>query len=218
MHDLVIASSRSTPSYLSRLAFRSAFDSLIYSNIVIEHEANPNLISYVRAGYETVSSVQLLGHFNDIVLNILNNARPEYGDLQDELDFKKKSYVLVTNNYDELVYDAIGAAEIFHTCLPIKSDKSIEEIELEIVNTFKKVPEISAIYTQTYRAELQTTVFLSLKEYDNLLIHDLLDMEYDLQNKFPNPRIAISYIPGLNQDRRTIVHPHAKLIYDKIHG
>ena len=67
------------------------------------------------------------------------------------------------------------------------------EIELIIANAFKDIEEVTAIYAQRYRQELQVIVLLSIGRYDDELMYKLSNIEYDLQKENRDPLLAFSY-------------------------
>jgi len=117
---------------------------------------------------------------------------------------------LLTENIEEITLESLNAAEIFNA---LRLQR--QEIELSIVSKFKNIEQVTAIYTQKYRYELQIIVFLNMETYNNGLMHKLLDLEYDLQKQFQEPLLAFSYIPKIYKNRRDIVHPNALLIFEK---
>lgn len=118
---------------------------------------------------------------------------------------------VLTEDIDDIVIQALSSAEIFNSLSLLRR----EEIELIIAGKLKDVSEITAIYTQRYRAELQIIVFLNSETYNNELMYRLLDIEYDLQQQIRDPLLAFSYIPKIYQNRREIVHPNANLIFER---
>jgi len=118
---------------------------------------------------------------------------------------------ILFDNVDDIVIQALSSAEIFNSFSLLRR----EEIELIIAGKLKNLKEITAIYTQRYKTELQILVFLNSETYDNELMYRLLDVEYDLQQQIRDPLLAFSYIPKIYENRREIVHPNANLIFER---
>lgn len=102
-----------------------------------------------------------------------------------------------------------------HDLFQIRKEPKISEIELIIANAFKDIDEVTAIYTQRYRQELQVIVLLSIERYDDNLMYKLLNIEYDLQKENRDPLLAFSYIPKVYINKRDILHPNALLIFER---
>lgn len=90
-----------------------------------------------------------------------------------------------------------------------------KEIKWAIVEKFKNIEKVAAIYIQEYRRELQVIVLLGIEVYDDELMDDLLDLEYDLHQEFYDPILSFSYIPRIYANRHDVVHPKALLIFER---
>lgn len=112
---------------------------------------------------------------------------------------------------DEIIDDALESATIYNS---FRLSPRVE-IELMTASKLKNFKEVTAIYTHRYRSELQITVLLKSEHYDNDLMYQLLDVEYNLQKQYRDPWLAFSYIPRVYKNRREIVHPASKLIYER---
>lgn len=124
-----------------------------------------------------------------------------------------------SRDFEVVVLDSI---EMGHTISEMRrvyqvEEKTIigEEIELAVADRYKDVKEVGAIYIQKYKKELQVTVLLKISQYKDELMDKLLDLEYELQEKYTEPLLALSYIPGDFKDIRSVVHPKAKLIFER---
>lgn len=84
-----------------------------------------------------------------------------------------------------------------------------------ILAAFADLDEVTAIYVQRYREELQVTVLLGIGTYDDEVMGKVLDREYDVQKAIARPVASFSYVPKVYVNRRDIVHPGAKLIYER---
>ncbi len=89
------------------------------------------------------------------------------------------------------------------------------EVKWAIVEKFRNIEKVTAIYIQEYRRELQVIILLGIEEYDDELMDDLLDLEYDLHQEFHDPILSFSYIPRIYANRRDVVHPKALLIFER---
>jgi len=125
---------------------------------------------------------------------------------------------VLTEHPEMIVVEAITAGRVFtimHDLFQIRKEPKISEIELIIANAFKDIDEVTAIYTQRYRQELQVIVLLSIERYDDNLMYKLLNIEYDLQKENRDPLLAFSYIPKVYINKRDILHPNALLIFER---
>ena len=118
---------------------------------------------------------------------------------------------ILTDDVGALAKDALMTTELYEALKLI----SAKEIELDVVSNFKRFEKVSAIYTQKYRSELQVTIFLNIEQYDNNLMHEMFDLEYDLHTQHPESIVSFSYIPGVYKNRRDVVHHAAKLIFER---
>lgn len=94
-------------------------------------------------------------------------------------------------------------------------ESELRVAQLLITAALADLEEVTAIYVQAYREELQVTVLLGIATYDDELMEELLDREYDAQKAVPSPVLSFSYIPKVYENRRDIVHPGARLIYER---
>ncbi len=104
----------------------------------------------------------------------------------------------------------------FLDCADINENFKLGEnrnIELSIVMRMKKIDKVQAIYSQKHRAEMQIIVFLNTINYDNEIMDKILDIEYDLQQTYRDLYLAFTYVQGIHEDRKEVVHPKSKLIY-----
>jgi len=125
---------------------------------------------------------------------------------------------VLTEHPEMIVVEAITAGRVFtiiYDLFQVWKEPKISETELIIANAFKDIDEVTAIYTQRYRQELQVIVLLSIERYDDDLMYKLLNIEYDLQKENRDPLLAFSYIPRVYIDKRDILHPNALLIFER---
>lgn len=125
---------------------------------------------------------------------------------------------VLTEHPEMIVVEAITAGSIFtiiHDLFQVQKELKTAEIELIIANAFKDIEELTAIYIQRYRQELQVIVLLSIERYDDELMYKLLNIEYDLQKENRDPLLAFSYIPKVYINKRDILHPNALLIFER---
>ena len=104
---------------------------------------------------------------------------------------------------------------LFPSALPTSDDDArIKDIENRVADAFKGFDEVSAIYMQRYRQQLQFTLFLDIKGYNDDLMDRLLDVEYDLlQDEYADLLIDFSYLPGAGGEG--VVHPSASMVLRK---
>jgi len=125
---------------------------------------------------------------------------------------------VLTEHPEMIIGEAITAGRVFtiiYDLFQVRKEPEISKIELIIANAFKDIDELTAIYTQRYRQELQVIVLLSIERYDDNLMYKLLNIEYDLQKENRDPLLAFSYIPKVYINKRDILHPNALLIFER---
>lgn len=142
----------------------------------------------------------------EYLTNLLSTRRN-----QDWFLSKTKNSSTLTDNIDQLMAEALNSAEIYHSFQLVPR----EEIELIVVNKLRNIDEVIAIYSQRYRSELQITVFLKTDKYNNELMYKLLDIEYELHKQFSDPLLTFSYIPRIYENRREIIHPETRLLFER---
>ncbi|MBW2106362.1 MAG: hypothetical protein JRI26_10155 [Deltaproteobacteria bacterium] len=94
--------------------------------------------------------------------------------------------------------------------------QNVEESALFcIADKYSKYEKVKSIYVQKYRAEIQVHVLLGITEYDDDLMEDLLDTEYDIHKEFNYLSFTFLYPPVAFVDRKDIVHPEARCIFSR---
>lgn len=68
-------------------------------------------------------------------------------------------------------------------------------IALQIQALFSRVDKVETVYIQIYRSELRVRVDLGINRYDDSLIDKLLDIEYDIRQKYADTYFDFCYIP-----------------------
>jgi len=109
--------------------------------------------------------------------------------------------------------DAVSTAGV--AVVPPRRETESERAQQLVVGAFADFREVTAVYTQRYREELQVVVLLGVSRYDDELMNGLLDREYQVQKAVRRPVVSFSYIPKVYQNRSDIVHPGATLIYER---
>ncbi len=84
-----------------------------------------------------------------------------------------------------------------------------------IADKYSRYEKVKSIYVQKYRAEIQVHVLLGITEYDDDLMEDLLDTEYDIHKEFNYLSFTFLYPPVAFVDRKDIVHPEARCIFSR---
>ena len=79
----------------------------------------------------------------------------------------------------------------------------------------KKVDEVSAIYVSRYLDDITITVLLQNTKYSRSLMDKLFEIEYTLHKQNPSLTMEFLYLPRLYEHRADVIHPKAKLIYDR---
>lgn len=155
---------------------------------------------------EIINCYKNIKETNDLIVELLSASE----SLNIAESTMQESSVLIDDS-KETINEALNSAEFFKSVQ--LSQREDEELSIAIM--LKNIKEVTAIYTQRYRSELQIIVFLNTEKYDNELMYKLLDIEYMLHNQFRDPLLAFSYIPKVQTNIREIIHPSAKLIYER---
>ena len=119
----------------------------------------------------------------------------------------------------ELEPPALGfeAAKYLYGMLPTEwaSESRVDYLEREIVSSYQSVNQVEAIYARDDQATHKTVVLLSSVRYDRALMNGLLEIEYELQERFSELFLSFSYIPLLDQRKQDIIHPTFKLLFER---
>ena len=92
----------------------------------------------------------------------------------------------------------------------------LEKLTLLIIEQeYSRYEKVKSIYVQKYRAELQVQVLLSIDEYNDELMENLLDIEYDIRKRFSCLTFTFLYPPVGNVEREDIMHPEARCIFSR---
>lgn len=92
--------------------------------------------------------------------------------------------------------------------------EEIEKIETEIIKLFGSVELVKAIYSLEYGINLfHFQILTSNSIYNKPLTMKLLDLEYDVEDKFPDARLTFEYIPKVYESEDDVVSISARLIY-----
>jgi len=141
-----------------------------------------------------------------------------------------QSQIIITEFEENQIWnakDVLGLAKIYWGLIEpkVEFEKVVEEKEgtayleelalLIIGQEYSKYEKVKSIYVQEYRAELQVQVLLSIDEYDDGLMDNLLDTEYDIHKEFPSLTFTFSYLPVGVAEKEDIVHPEARCIFSK---
>ncbi len=129
---------------------------------------------------------------------------------------------LLATSYPEtdqdVAIDASAVIKCLADALQLEEVSGREELEFDLANSYRAVPEVTALYVQNFRQETQVTILLAVPKYDDKVMDELLDIEYALQKRHEHCNLAVSYIPQVFKNRREIVHPMARLIFERVDG
>jgi hypothetical protein len=97
-----------------------------------------------------------------------------------------------------------------------KEPKDLEQDALlSIVNEFSRIKKVHSIYVQKYREELQILILLSIDQYDYALMDSLLDIEYNIRERYPEIVFEFFYPPVGISDKKDFIHPRAYCIFSR---
>lgn len=101
----------------------------------------------------------------------------------------------------------------------LEEEKEPWEVEQEaffaIAREFSQIEKVQSIYVQKYREEVQIQILLSVTQYDNELMDNLLDIEYDIRKRYTEIVFEFFYPPAGISDKKDFVHPQAYCIYSR---
>jgi hypothetical protein len=83
-----------------------------------------------------------------------------------------------------------------------------------LVTGFSGIEAIDSIYTEHYPGKVVITILLSNEKYDESLMDELLDREFDIQDEIPDLTMDFRYIPLLGRRRDECVSPSAGPIFE----
>ena len=178
-----------------------------------------------------------------IPLDLTKNMIASIG-LQGQFSFEWEKYNIITDIFYNLIKEYLQTADPSETGYQIWSPEDIfgyvrlkseltmkvreEEKEEDqerqnveenalfcIADKYSKYEKVKSIYVQKYRAEIQVHVLLGITEYDDDLMEDLLDTEYDIHKEFNYLSFTFLYPPVAFVDRKDIVHPEARCIFSR---
>lgn len=96
-------------------------------------------------------------------------------------------------------------------------ERKLVELEQEalliISREFSKIDRVDFIYLQKYRDEMQIQILLSIQQYDNKLMDELLDIEYSIRKKYKDLVFEFFYSPADISKKEDFIHPKAQCIY-----
>lgn len=87
----------------------------------------------------------------------------------------------------------------------------------KIAREFGRNERVKSLYIQRYRKELQILIFLSINHYDFDLMDTLLEIEYDIREKYPKTIFEFFYPPVGISHGENLIHPQAQCLYERNH-
>jgi len=110
-----------------------------------------------------------------------------------------------------------GKADFLGAMLPTEwaSESMVDYLERGIVSSYQSINQVKAIYARDDQATHKTVVLLSSVQYDRALMNRLLEIEYELHERFSELFLSFSYIPLLDQRKQDIIHPTFKLLFER---
>jgi hypothetical protein len=121
--------------------------------------------------------------------------------------------------YYEEDIDPIGTINLLDFLEALRSGPSLSHeiytyLDQRLVTEFSDIEAVDAVYTEHYRGKVVITVLLSNAAYDELLMDELLDREFDIQEEMSNLVMDFRYIPLLGRRRDECVSPPAEPIFE----
>ncbi len=163
---------------------------------------------------------------------IKNNKIPASLNIREYIDIitNLQSQIIITEFEENQIWDVknvLDLAKIYWGLIEpeVEFEKIVEEKEgtvyfeesslLIIVREYSKYEKVKSIYVQKYRAEIQIQILLSIDEYDDELIDNLLDTEYDIHKEFSSLTFTFFYLPVGVVEKEDTVHPEARCIFSR---
>lgn len=117
----------------------------------------------------------------------------------------------------EVTKNLYTRADWLRAMLPTESasESIVDYLEREIVSSYQRINEVKAIYARGDQAIHKTMVLLSSVQYDRALMNRLLEIEYEIHERFSELLLSFSYIPLLDQRKQDIVHRTFKLLFER---
>jgi len=117
----------------------------------------------------------------------------------------------------ETAKDVYSRPDLLKAMLPTEwaSESIVDYLEREIVSSYQQEDKVEAVYVHGDRAAHKTVIFLSSVQYDRALMNRLLEIEYELHERFSELYLSFSYIPLLDQDKHDVIHPTLKLLFER---
>jgi hypothetical protein len=82
----------------------------------------------------------------------------------------------------------------------------------EVACRFKQIPKVATIYLEKSPAELVFFCFLDHDQYDDHMMDQLLDLEWELRKDFPDQIFDIHYMPLMVKDKGILSASAQKII------
>jgi len=99
--------------------------------------------------------------------------------------------------------------------LGLEPQEREQDILRGVADRLREQSKVESIYFERYRESLQFQVLLGIDQYDSDLMDVLLNIEYDIRERWPQKVFQFSYVPvGLTQ-KDVCVHPEALCVYVK---
>src|SRR4030042_5631009 len=105
--------------------------------------------------------------------------------------------------------------KIKENAMALTTQQKVNEYFGVLVEKYKYIPEVKAIYIDEYLDEKNITILLSINQYDDKLMEDLIQKELDISKIFSDVVATYNYIPDLIDNKESIIGEKAKLIFER---
>lgn len=89
----------------------------------------------------------------------------------------------------------------------------ITSLEHQLRSAFSDMPAVEAIYTENFPGKVEITILISGEQYNETLMDELLDIEYNIHNDIPDIFLSFRYLPQLNRKPEECISPSARLVF-----
>jgi len=111
-------------------------------------------------------------------------------------------------------YSKIIFEKAFSCLFKVGYDRETD-FETEVAKKFKDVPEVEAIYVDSYLETKRFQILTSNRKYDDQLMEKLISIEYELKVAYRDMIASFEYIPKVYEQTNEIIRSESKLIYKR---
>jgi hypothetical protein len=97
-----------------------------------------------------------------------------------------------------------------------REDARQDELETEITKRFRRFDAVRAVYVQRSMTDLLVVIVLSVPTWDDALMDNLLDEEYEIRQRWSDRALRFFYPPcGQSEEGGLAIHPSARRLFER---